>query len=96
MTAAGKGQLRRYSLARLKKYAKEYNINVNGVIEKDDFIDRLITARVCYFSKPRMIQLELHACFNRGPMDVCYRSMRSVSALSVYSPSSLSAGLETL
>lgn len=46
VTAAGKGQLRGYSLAKLKKYAKDYSINVNGVIEKDDLIDRLIAARV--------------------------------------------------
>ncbi|GJE85480.1 RING-finger domain-containing protein [Phanerochaete sordida] len=45
ITAAGKGQLRNYSLAKLRKYAKDYNINVNGVIEKDDLIDKIIGAR---------------------------------------------------
>ncbi|KIP04380.1 hypothetical protein PHLGIDRAFT_31371 [Phlebiopsis gigantea 11061_1 CR5-6] len=45
ITAAGKGQLRGCTLAKLKKYAKDYNIDVNGVIEKDDLIDRLIAAR---------------------------------------------------
>ncbi|EKM58134.1 uncharacterized protein PHACADRAFT_182515 [Phanerochaete carnosa HHB-10118-sp] len=45
ITAAGKGQLRKYSLAKLRKYAKDYDINVNGVIEKDDLIDKIIAAR---------------------------------------------------
>lgn len=33
-------------MAKLKRYAKAYNIDVGGVIEKDDFIERLIAARV--------------------------------------------------
>ncbi|KAI0090351.1 hypothetical protein BDY19DRAFT_888033 [Irpex rosettiformis] len=44
-TAAGKGQLRGLSLAKLKKYASDYGINVRSVVEKDDLIDRLINAR---------------------------------------------------
>ena len=46
VTAAGKGQLRAQSLAKLKKYAQDYHINVNNVVEKDDLIDRIIGARV--------------------------------------------------
>ena len=46
VTAAGKGQLRGHTLAKLRKYAKDYNINVSGVIEKDDLIDKIIAARV--------------------------------------------------
>jgi hypothetical protein len=38
--------LRSHSLAKLRKYAKDYNINVAGVVEKDDLIDRIISARV--------------------------------------------------
>lgn len=37
-------------MAKLKRYAKAYNIDVGGVIEKDDFIERLIAARVRAFS----------------------------------------------
>ena len=33
-------------MAKLRKYAKDYNINVSGVVEKDDLIDRIIAARV--------------------------------------------------
>ncbi|KAF7789556.1 hypothetical protein EIP86_000502 [Pleurotus ostreatoroseus] len=45
VTASGKGQLRSLPLAKLKKYAKDYNINVTNVIERDELIDRLIAAR---------------------------------------------------
>jgi len=45
ITAAGKGQLRGLSLAKLKKYAKDYDIDVHTVVEKDDLIDKLIGAR---------------------------------------------------
>ncbi|KAI0688416.1 hypothetical protein BC835DRAFT_1549977 [Cytidiella melzeri] len=45
ITAAGKGQLRGLSLAKLKKYAKDYGIDVHNVVEKDDLIDRIIGAR---------------------------------------------------
>ncbi|KAI9066995.1 hypothetical protein FKP32DRAFT_1589020 [Trametes sanguinea] len=45
ITACGKGQLKQLPMAKLKRYAKAYNINVSGIIEKDDFIDRLIAAR---------------------------------------------------
>ena len=46
VTAAGKGHLRGLTLAKLKKYAKDYGIDVHNVLEKDDLIDRLIAARV--------------------------------------------------
>ncbi|KAI0349708.1 hypothetical protein OH77DRAFT_1414525 [Trametes cingulata] len=45
ITASGKGQLKQVPMAKLKRYAKAYNINVDGVIEKDEFVDRLIAAR---------------------------------------------------
>lgn len=48
VTAAGKGQLRGLSLAKLKKYANDYGIDVRSVVEKDDLIDRIIGARVRY------------------------------------------------
>ena len=48
VTAAGKGQLRGFSLAKLRKYAKDYGIDVSNVLEKDDLIDRLISARVSH------------------------------------------------
>ncbi|KAL7277344.1 hypothetical protein ACG7TL_009203 [Trametes sanguinea] len=47
ITASGKGQLKQLPMAKLKRYAKAYNIDVAGVLEKDEFIDRLIAARVC-------------------------------------------------
>ncbi len=40
-------------MAKLKKYAKAYNIDVAGIIEKDEFINKLIAARVSvYFRGP--------------------------------------------
>ncbi|RDX47272.1 hypothetical protein OH76DRAFT_1484877 [Lentinus brumalis] len=45
ITASGKGQLKRLPMAKLKKYAKAYNIDVAGIIEKDEFINKLIAAR---------------------------------------------------
>jgi hypothetical protein len=46
VTAAGRGQLRSLPLNRLRKYVEAYNIKVNGAIEKDDYIDHVISARV--------------------------------------------------
>ena len=46
VTAAGRGQLRAQPLSRLRKYVEAYNIKVNGAIEKDDYIDHIIRARV--------------------------------------------------
>ena len=48
VTAAGKGQLRGFPLAKLKKYAKDYNINVQNVLEKNELIDRLVADIVRY------------------------------------------------
>ncbi|KAI0326141.1 hypothetical protein GY45DRAFT_1348498 [Cubamyces sp. BRFM 1775] len=45
ITASGKGQLKQLPMAKLKKYAKAYGINVAGVLEKDEFIERLVAAR---------------------------------------------------
>jgi hypothetical protein len=39
--------LRNLSLARLKKYVDAYNIRADGVLEKDDLIERIIAVRVC-------------------------------------------------
>jgi len=38
--------LRKLSLARLKKYVDAYNISADGVLEKDDLIERIIAVRV--------------------------------------------------
>lgn len=46
VTAAGRGQLKAQPLSRLRKYVEAYNIQVNGAIEKDDYIDHIIRARV--------------------------------------------------
>ena len=35
-------------MAKLKKYAKAYNIDVAGIIEKDEFINKLVAARVSH------------------------------------------------
>jgi len=48
VTAAGRGQLKTLPLSRLRKYVEAYNIKVNGAIEKDDYIDHIIRARVRY------------------------------------------------
>ncbi|PIL23499.1 transporter [Ganoderma sinense ZZ0214-1] len=45
ITAGGKGQLKQLPMAKLKKYAKAYNINVAGILEKDDFVDKLMASR---------------------------------------------------
>ncbi|KZT07079.1 uncharacterized protein LAESUDRAFT_725441 [Laetiporus sulphureus 93-53] len=45
ITAGGKSYLRKLPLPKLKKYAGDYNIKVNGVLEKDDLIDAIIAAR---------------------------------------------------
>ena len=36
-------------MAKLKKYAKAYNIDVAGILEKDEFIEKLVAARVRLF-----------------------------------------------
>ena len=46
VTAAGRGQLRSLPLNRLRKYVEAFYIKVNGAIEKDDYIDHVISARV--------------------------------------------------
>ena len=38
--------MRNLSLARLKKYVNAYNIRSDGVLEKDDLIERIIGVRV--------------------------------------------------
>lgn len=76
VTAAGKGQLRGYSLAKLRKYAKDYSINVNGVVEKDDLIDRLIAIRVCDACYPSFASVE-HNLY-RDLMDAYLLVMRQV------------------
>lgn len=57
VTAAGKGQLKGLSLARLKKYASDYGIDIHNVVEKDDLIDGLIAARVRIFVPALCAQL---------------------------------------
>jgi len=39
--------LRNLSLARLKRYVNAYNIKADGVLEKDDLIEKIIAVRVC-------------------------------------------------
>lgn len=45
ITAGGRAYLRNLSLARLKKYVDAYNIGADGVLEKDDLIERIISVR---------------------------------------------------
>jgi hypothetical protein len=47
--------LRHLSLARLKKYVDAYNIRADGVIEKDDLIERIIAIRVSLSSYHQFI-----------------------------------------
>jgi len=42
--------LRSLSLARLKRYVDAYNIKAEGVLEKDDLIEKIIAIRVCALS----------------------------------------------
>ena len=55
--------MRNCSLAKLKKYSKDYNINVTGVVEKDDLIDRIISARV---RRPPLLNDVLLTCLSLG------------------------------
>ncbi|KAH8101106.1 hypothetical protein BXZ70DRAFT_934446 [Cristinia sonorae] len=52
ITAKSKDQLKKLSLAVLKEYAGAYHIPVNNVVEKDDLVDRLISARANGSLKP--------------------------------------------
>ncbi|ETW77980.1 hypothetical protein HETIRDRAFT_435892 [Heterobasidion irregulare TC 32-1] len=45
ITAGGKSYLKGLSLARLKKYVDAYNIKVEGILEKDELISRIIASR---------------------------------------------------
>ncbi|KAF8267556.1 hypothetical protein EI94DRAFT_1730284 [Lactarius quietus] len=45
ITAGGRNYLRALSLTRLKKYVDAYNITTDGVLEKDDLIEKIIAAR---------------------------------------------------
>ncbi|PPQ82978.1 hypothetical protein CVT26_005541, partial [Gymnopilus dilepis] len=45
ITAAGRQQLKQMSLAKLKKYIQAYNIKAGRVVEKDDLIDAILSAR---------------------------------------------------
>ncbi|KAK7467315.1 hypothetical protein VKT23_004372 [Stygiomarasmius scandens] len=45
ITAAGKGQLKTFPLAKLKKYAAAYDIRIDHAVEKDDVVDVLVAAR---------------------------------------------------
>lgn len=46
VTAGGRNYLRGLSLTRLKKYVDAYNITTDGVLEKDDLIEKILAARV--------------------------------------------------
>ena len=48
VTAGGKSYLKSLSLARLKKYVDAYNIKVEGILEKDELISRIIASRVSW------------------------------------------------
>ena len=56
VTASGKGQLKQIPMAKLKKYAKAYNIDVAGILEKDEFIEKLFAARVSPSVRPTYAQ----------------------------------------
>ncbi|KAF5314682.1 hypothetical protein D9611_007043 [Ephemerocybe angulata] len=44
-TAAGRGQLKSLPIAKLRKYAGAYNINISRAVEKDDIVEALMSAR---------------------------------------------------
>lgn len=54
ITASGRGQLKGLPLAKLKKYVAAYNIRIVRAVEKDDFIDAIMSARV----RSQYVQLE--------------------------------------
>ena len=70
VTAGGKGQLKQLPMAKLKKYAKAYNINVAGILEKDDFVDKLVATRVrlshCLLLLPTVVLCFGKPLFLRG------------------------------
>jgi hypothetical protein len=82
--------LRSLSLARLKKYVDAYNIGADGVIEKDDLIERIIAVRVSVSFVSTFIVVD----FRRRRMDayrtqtryecVFIRPLYSVCSLSNY------------
>ncbi|TFY70789.1 hypothetical protein EVG20_g2220 [Dentipellis fragilis] len=45
ITAGGRSYLKGLPLARLKRYADAYNIKVDGVLEKDDLVQRIMSVR---------------------------------------------------
>lgn len=46
VTAGGRNHLKSLPLAKLKKYVNAYNIKIDRAVEKDDFIDAILDARV--------------------------------------------------
>lgn len=45
ITAAGKGALKSFQMAKLKKYLAAYNIRTDRVVEKDDLVNAILEAR---------------------------------------------------
>ncbi|EIM88929.1 uncharacterized protein STEHIDRAFT_119708 [Stereum hirsutum FP-91666 SS1] len=53
ITAGGRNYLKSLPLARLKKYADAYNINTDGILEKDELIARIVNKRSSNGCLPR-------------------------------------------
>ncbi|KAI0819407.1 hypothetical protein BC628DRAFT_1402618 [Trametes gibbosa] len=93
VTASGKGQLKQLPMAKLKRYAKAYNIDVAGVLEKDEFIERLVAARAPNGCLPWMYESHYrkNGVPNRAgprPRGLFTRAMDAMTGLPPESPSS--------
>ena len=71
-------------MAKLKKYAKAYNIDVTGLLEKDEFIDKLIAARVSAYSQ----RIRNRVCLCVHPASHPLHTV--VAAAIVYPPATMS------
>ncbi|KAG6811298.1 hypothetical protein H0H92_008093 [Tricholoma furcatifolium] len=70
VTAAGRSMLKQTPLSKLRKYMDAYNLQVGGIVEKDDLIDAIIRARM---------STERLTSYNRDQMDVSHKSTRRYS-----------------
>jgi 5'(3')-deoxyribonucleotidase len=82
--------LRSLSLARLKRYVDAYNIKADGVLEKDDLIEKIIAIRVCASSNNIASVLQTPSCRR---MDVYHTPTRYGGCASSASLHLLSFGL---
>ncbi|TEB34417.1 hypothetical protein FA13DRAFT_1626346 [Coprinellus micaceus] len=54
ITAGGRSHLKTLPIAKLRKYANAYDINITRAVEKDDIIDALVSTRTQNGCLPRL------------------------------------------